>query len=98
VADDATPLAHRSTQWITHPFAVWENPSEADSHIEWVRSFRRDIAGHTNGGVWLNFIGAEGQDRVRAAFGEAKYNRLAAVKGEYDPTNRFRGNQNIEPA
>ena len=26
VPDDATPLAHRSTQWITHPFAVWENP------------------------------------------------------------------------
>lgn len=98
VPDDATPLAHRSTQWITHPFAVWEHPSEADGHIEWVRNFRRDIAGKTNGGVWLNFIGAEGQDRVRAAFGEAKYNRLAAVKGEYDPTNRFRGNQNIEPA
>lgn len=97
VPDDATPLGNRSTRWITHPFAVWDDTEDPDVHVEWVRGFRRDIAGHTNGGVWLNFIGAEGQDRVRAAFGEEKYARLAAVKGEYDPMNRFRGNQNIEP-
>ena len=98
VPDDATPLAMRDTMWVSHPFAVWEQPEEAAANIEWVRKFRRDISGHTSGGVYLNFIGKEGQDRVRAAFGEAKYRRLAEVKGEFDPLNTFQGNQNIEPA
>ena len=98
VSDSDTPMAKRNSGWVTHPFAVWEQPDEAEPNIEWVRTFRRDIAPHSNGGVYLNFIGGEGQDRVRAAFGDANYRRLAAVKGEYDPQNVLRGNQNIEPA
>ena len=50
-----------------------------------------------SGGVYLNFIGDEGQDRVRAAFGDS-YDRLAQIKAEYDPDNFFRFNQNIKPA
>jgi FAD/FMN-containing dehydrogenase len=50
-----------------------------------------------SGGVYLNFIGNEGADRVRAAFGEEKYRRLTAIKARYDPDNVFRGNQNIPP-
>jgi FAD/FMN-containing dehydrogenase len=98
VPEDATPLNKRDTQWVSHPFAVWQQPDEAAANIEWVRQFRRDISRHTNGGVYLNFIGDEGQDRVRAAFGEDKYRRLAATKGEFDPQNIFQGNQNIKPA
>ncbi|WCI08078.1 BBE domain-containing protein [Arthrobacter sp. OVS8] len=48
--------------------------------------------------MWLNFIGDEGQERVRAAFGEENYHRLARVKQEFDPENTFHGNQNIRPA
>jgi len=98
VPEDATPLAHRRNKWISHPFANWEDPSQRDANVEWVRKYRRDIAPHTSGGVYLNFVGNEGNDRVRAAFGDEKYNRLARVKGEFDPNNVFRGNQNIEPA
>jgi FAD/FMN-containing dehydrogenase len=98
VPEDATPMSHRATPWVTHPFAVWEEPEESEAAIAWARRFRREIAAHTNGGVYLNFIGNEGQDRVRAAYGEAKYARLAAIKAEYDPDNVFRGNQNIHPA
>jgi FAD/FMN-containing dehydrogenase len=98
VPEDATPLANRSTTWITHPFALWEGAGNDAAAIAWARGFRRDIAAHATGGVWLNFIGNEGQDRVRAAFGPEKYARLAALKAEWDPENVFRGNQNIEPA
>lgn len=46
----------------------------------------------------MNFLGDEGEDRVRAAYGEAKYTRLVALKGKYDFTNFVRVNQNIKPA
>jgi FAD/FMN-containing dehydrogenase len=98
VDEAATPMTNREVAWITHPYAVWERGGDSDRNIEWARSFRRDIAHYANGGVYLNFIGDEGEDRVRAAFGEAKYRRLAAIKGEWDPENVFKGNQNIKPA
>ena len=98
VAEDATPMTKRTVSWISHPFAVWEDPADTDKNIEWARAFRRDIARYATGGVYLNFIGDEGEDRVRAAYGEDKYRRLASIKGEWDPSNRFQGNQNIRPA
>jgi FAD/FMN-containing dehydrogenase len=45
----------------------------------------------------MNFLGDEGQDRVKAAYGAATYERLVALKDKYDPTNFFRMNQNIKP-
>ena len=98
VGGDTTPMANRATRWVSHPFAVWDGADADDANIEWARGFRKDIARYTNGGIYLNFIGDEGQDRVRAAYGDATYARLEALKAEWDPTNRFRGNQNIVPA
>jgi FAD/FMN-containing dehydrogenase len=48
-------------------------------------------------GVYVNFLGDEGADRVRAAYGDAKFERLVAVKRRYDPDNVLRLNQNIPP-
>jgi FAD/FMN-containing dehydrogenase len=98
VADDATPLSHRDVPWITHPFATWDGAEATAENVEWARAFRRDIERYTNGGVYLNFIGAEGEERIKAAFGTEKYARLAEVKARFDPENVFQGNQNIRPA
>ena len=52
---------------------------------------------HAGGRVYLNFLGEEGADRVRQAYGAGNYERLVELKRTYDPTNFFRLNQNIEP-
>ena len=94
----ATPMAQREALWVSHPFAMWEDPADDDRAIAWVREFRANIAPFTNGGIYLNFIGDEGEERIRAAYGPASYDRLAAIKAEYDPDNVFHRNQNIRPA
>ena len=93
-----TPLQHRHAAWVSHPFGLGETPEGGQEAKAWVRQFRQDIAPYTTGGVWLNFIGNEGQDRIVAAYGEDNYRRLSRVKREFDPENTFRGNQNILPA
>jgi alkanesulfonate monooxygenase SsuD/methylene tetrahydromethanopterin reductase-like flavin-dependent oxidoreductase (luciferase family) len=93
----STPLAQRAARWATHPFATWEDPADDDANIAWVRDYRAANAPFTNGGVYLNFIGDEGDERIRAAYGAAKLDRLTAIKSDYDPSNVFAGNQNIRP-
>ena len=51
----------------------------------------------SSGGVYVNYLGEEGEDRVKAAYGR-NYERLVALKNKYDPTNLFRHNQNIRPS
>ena len=94
---DATPLSQRSARWVSHPFATWEDPADDAANIAWVRDYRKANAPFTTGGVYLNFIGDEGDERIKAAFGAEKYERLAQIKSEYDPGNVFAGNQNIRP-
>ncbi|HZO59419.1 MAG TPA: BBE domain-containing protein, partial [Solirubrobacterales bacterium] len=77
---------------------LWESPAGDSAVIGWAKSFRDDLRRFSSGGVYLNFIGDEGQDRVRAAYGDEQYARLARIKAQYDPDNVFRGNQNIVPA
>ena len=93
---EGSVMAQRDAAWVLHPFCVWEDPHDDVKQISWGRRIRRDFARWTTGGTYLNFIGDEGSDRVRAAYGGA-YSRLAAIKTEYDPGNLFAGNQNIRP-
>jgi hypothetical protein len=94
----ASPLLNRNASWVSHPFGLGETPEEGQEAKAWVKHFRHDIAPYATGGVWLNFIGDEGQARVRAAYGNENFVRLSQVKRAFDPDNVFRGNQNIPPA
>jgi hypothetical protein len=77
--------------------AVWSEPARASACIGWTRELWEAVRPYSTGRVYVNFLGEEGQDRVRAAYGEAKYERLRALKRKHDPTNFFRLNQNIRP-
>jgi FAD/FMN-containing dehydrogenase len=98
VAKDATPLGIRDARFVVHPFALWEDPADDAEVISWARAYRADLWPWATGGVYLNFVGDEGDTRVRAGFGSANHARLARVKAQWDPENVFRGNQNVRPA
>lgn len=96
--DSGWPVPWRGARWAVHPFGMWEDPADDERGKQWVRDVRADVQPWSIGAVYLNFIGAEGEERVIAGFGPENYRRLAAVKAEYDPDNVFRLNHNIRPA
>jgi len=75
----------------------WADPKEAERHIAWTRAAHEAMERFGTGGVYVNYLGEEGDQRVRAAYGETKYERLVSLKNRYDPENLFRCNQNIKP-
>jgi hypothetical protein len=76
--------------------AVYERAEEADVHEAWASAFAADLR-QGDPGVYVNFLGDEGEGRIREAYPGSTWERLAAVKARYDPTNLFRLNQNIRP-
>ena len=98
VPEDATAFSQRDATHNVVINAVWtEDDPEGDRHTAWARDFFDALQPHARDRVYVNFLGDEGADRVRQAYGAAKYDRLVELKRAYDPTNFFRLNQNIEP-
>jgi FAD/FMN-containing dehydrogenase len=94
---DGTAFPHRSSDYNLAIISRWENPDEADTHIQWTRSLHDAIKPFASG-VYVNYLSDEGEDRIRAAYGRATYERLVDLKMQYDPDNLFQLNQNIKPA
>jgi FAD/FMN-containing dehydrogenase len=92
------PLPHRDAEWVIHPLGLWEDPADDARALAWGRGICADVKPWATGAIYLNFVGDEGEDRVRAGYGEANYERLAAVKAEFDPDNVFHLHHNIKPA
>jgi FAD/FMN-containing dehydrogenase len=97
IAADATAYPHRDASFVLNVHGRWEDATDDERCIGWARDLFKDTAPHATGGVYTNFMTEDETDRVRAAYG-AGYERLAAAKKRYDPTNLFRLNQNISPA
>jgi FAD/FMN-containing dehydrogenase len=94
---DETAYAQRDGLFNLVVIGRWADAATADTHIAWARRASDGMRPFISGGVYVNYLGAEGTDRVRAAYGPAKCERLVALKRKYDPTNLFRVNQNIRP-
>ncbi len=97
VPADATAFAHRFNHYNFSAFGVWKDARDNDLNRQWVQDFWRDARGYLSGRAYVNYLSQEGAERVREAYGP-NFERLAALKKKYDPTNFFRLNQNIPPA
>ncbi|MGZ4439517.1 MAG: FAD-binding oxidoreductase [Gaiellaceae bacterium] len=96
VANSDTPFAYRDANWAEVIVGVDPDPANASLVRDWTVDYWDATHPHSAGGAYVNFMMDEGHARVRASYG-ANYDRLAKTKGEYDPDNVFRVNQNIEP-
>jgi hypothetical protein len=96
VGEDETAFGGRNAVFTYNIGASTEGSEGFDEEREWVRNFWSALEPwHQT--VYVNFLGDEGQERVRDAYGANKYDRLKALKRKYDPDNFFRINQNIPP-
>jgi FAD/FMN-containing dehydrogenase len=90
-------FGHRDGAFDFAILTVWRDPVETDEHVMWARDFFEAMQPYAHG-VYVNNLGAEGADRVKAAYAPETYARLVALKDAYDPSNVFRLNQNIAPS
>jgi FAD/FMN-containing dehydrogenase len=97
VPADATAFAHRDARVLLALITPFEDAAEAPIHEAWTQSYIDEVAAKGTG-VYSNFLGGDAGARIREAYPDAIYARLAEVKRAYDPTNLFRLNANIVPA
>jgi hypothetical protein len=97
VGKSDTAWAYRGAKWAQVIVGVDPDPANREKITAWPKSYWEDLHPHSAGGAYVNFMMEEGDERVRATYGE-NYERLAAIKAKYDPDNFFRVNQNIRPA
>src|SRR5574341_2494922 len=93
---NATAFAHRRSKIMVNVAALYERPDQKPVHEAWVRDFAAALQ-QRDTGAYVNFLGEEGEDRIGAAYPNGAWERLAAIKARYDPTNLFHLNQNIQP-
>jgi FAD/FMN-containing dehydrogenase len=96
VPADATAYAHRTSKIMVNVAAFYE-PDDKQRREAWVAEFSAAL-NQGDSGAYVNFVGDEGEARVRATYPGATWDRLARIKAEYDPDNLFRLNQNVPPS
>jgi FAD/FMN-containing dehydrogenase len=97
--EDVSAAAHRDAAYVLNVAASCIDPAKIDGCKTWARDSWSAMRPHSTGGAYVNFLTEdEGDDRTLEAYGQEKYDRLAALKEKYDPANVFRVNRNIKPA
>jgi hypothetical protein len=96
VGPSATAFGDRQAPYTLVITGEWDDPGAAERNVGWVRDTWDAVRPFAKETVYVNYLGDE-PERIRAAYGGETYDRLVALKRKYDPTNLFRGNQNIRP-
>ncbi len=96
VGKDDTAWNYRDATWAQVMVGVDPDPANNEKIISWTKSYYDALHPHSAGGAYVNFLMDEGEERVKATYGD-NYARLVTTKDKYDPNNLFRVNQNIKP-
>ena len=97
VPESATAFQYRRPAFSLLILSGWVDPAETGANVAWARDLWERTRPLSSRGVYVNYLGTEGEQRVRDAYG-VNHARLRELKRKYDPGNFFRLNQNIEPA
>lgn len=92
----STAYWHRKAAFLMNVHGRWENADDDERCISWSRELFKETQPYATGGVYVNFMPEDEADRVGNAYG-GNHDRLVEIKSEYDPTNLFRVNHNIQP-
>jgi FAD/FMN-containing dehydrogenase len=95
VGDADTAFSERSMPFVLNAVTGWQGSDKAAAHVQWARAVIEAAADASTGRAYVNFLGDS--DVARSSYGAETYARLLSLKREYDPTNVFRLNQNIDP-
>ena len=96
--EDAMAVSHRDAEYILAINTGWKDSADDEREVQWTRDLWTSMQPFSTGGVYVNFMSEDdGARRVKAAYGDNKYERLAQLKREYDPDNLFHMNKNIKP-
>jgi FAD/FMN-containing dehydrogenase len=98
VGDEETAYGERQAPFVLNLLGFTHDEGGIEPHSEWANRVYADIEPSLTGGAYINFLSSEGEERVKAAYGAEKFDRLQALKDRYDPTNLFRLNQNVPPS
>ena len=96
VGKNETPWLYRDAKYAGVFVGIDPDPANAEKITRWAKDYWEALHPYSSGGVYLNFIMDEGQERIKASYGE-NYERLLEIKKKYDPENFFKVNQNIKP-
>jgi FAD/FMN-containing dehydrogenase len=91
-----TAWNYRDATWAQVMVGVDPDPANNEKTISWTKSYYDALHPYSAGGAYVNFMMDEGEERVKATYGD-NYERLVAIKDKFDPNNLFRVNQNIKP-
>ena len=98
VPREATAFDHRTSSFNLLVTGCWDEPADDDINRSWTRETWQAMQPYSAAGVYVNYLGTEadeGANRLPAAYGPGKLEKLVALKRKYDPGNVFRMNQNI---
>jgi hypothetical protein len=96
IGADETAFGDRSSPFILNLLASWSEPSADAGNVDWIRGVFNKLRPAMKPGVYVNFMSGDEQDRVPEAYHE-RWDRMVAIKSQYDPGNFFRLNQNVPP-
>jgi hypothetical protein len=97
VPPTATAFAHRHDRWDGSMLTQWDRPADDDRNIRWTRGLYVRIEPHPEHAVYVNDLGGDESDRVRAAYGPSD-DRLVTIEATYDPGSFFRWKQTVTAA